>query len=123
MRFLPVFLDLAAGTVVLVGSGEAAASKLRLLRAAGARVRWHVHDAARAHEVADDAVEIIADPLPDQIDLSDAIAVVAAAGAAEGVTAGAAGGAAACFCSAALSLSQVAKSALERTSTTMGMKA
>src|SRR5712692_6418450 len=80
MRFLPVFLDLAAGTVVLVGSGEAAASKLRLLRAAGARVRWHVHDAARAHEVADDAVEIIADPLPDQIDLSDAIAVVAAAG-------------------------------------------
>src|SRR5947207_12059207 len=56
-------------------------------------------------------------------------ALAASAGAAAGVTsgavagvpAGAAPGAAACA-RAALSLSQVAKSALERTSTTMGMK-
>ena len=33
MRFLPVFLDLASGTVALVGSGPAALNKLRLLRA------------------------------------------------------------------------------------------
>ena len=42
MRFFPAFLDLAGATVVLVGSSEAARNKLRLLRAAGARVRWHV---------------------------------------------------------------------------------
>ena len=40
MRFLPVFLDLQAGPVVLVGAGELARAKLRLLMSAGARVRW-----------------------------------------------------------------------------------
>ena len=39
MRFLPVFLDLTAGPVVLLGSGGPARAKLALLRAAGARVR------------------------------------------------------------------------------------
>jgi uroporphyrin-III C-methyltransferase / precorrin-2 dehydrogenase / sirohydrochlorin ferrochelatase len=41
MRFLPVFLDLTSGTVALVGAGPAARNKLRLLRAAGAHVRWY----------------------------------------------------------------------------------
>jgi uroporphyrin-III C-methyltransferase/precorrin-2 dehydrogenase/sirohydrochlorin ferrochelatase len=41
MKFLPVFLDLQIGPVLLVGSGEFAQAKLRLLLAAGARVRWY----------------------------------------------------------------------------------
>jgi uroporphyrin-III C-methyltransferase/precorrin-2 dehydrogenase/sirohydrochlorin ferrochelatase len=62
MRHFPVFLDLAAGPVVLVGSGAAALAKLRLLRAANADVRWHRDDVA------------------DEVDLSDAVAVIAADG-------------------------------------------
>jgi uroporphyrin-III C-methyltransferase/precorrin-2 dehydrogenase/sirohydrochlorin ferrochelatase len=80
MRFLPVFLDLTAGPVVLAGSGEGAAAKLRLLRAAGARVRWHVDRAASAVAATDGAVETVAGVPPEDIDLSHAIAVVAAAG-------------------------------------------
>jgi uroporphyrin-III C-methyltransferase / precorrin-2 dehydrogenase / sirohydrochlorin ferrochelatase len=41
MRYLPVFLDLQTGSVVLVGSGELALAKLRVLTAAGARIRWY----------------------------------------------------------------------------------
>jgi uroporphyrin-III C-methyltransferase/precorrin-2 dehydrogenase/sirohydrochlorin ferrochelatase len=41
MRYLPVFLDLQTGPVVLVGSGELALAKLRVLTAAGARIRWY----------------------------------------------------------------------------------
>ncbi len=44
MRFLPVFLDLQTGAVLLVGAGDLARAKLRLLAAAGARVRWFVTD-------------------------------------------------------------------------------
>src|SRR5258707_3158202 len=44
MRFLPVFLDLRSGPVLLVGSGELARAKLRLLLAAGASVRWFATD-------------------------------------------------------------------------------
>ena len=44
MRFLPVFLDLKAGPIVLVGDGELAQAKLRVLLAAGARVRWYATD-------------------------------------------------------------------------------
>ena len=44
MRFLPVFLDLQAGPVLLVGAGELARVKLRLLGAANARVRWYAAD-------------------------------------------------------------------------------
>src|SRR6202011_1298527 len=62
MRHFPVFLDLAAGPVVLVGSGAAALAKLRLLRAANASVRWSCD--------------------PDTVDLSDAMAVIAADGSA-----------------------------------------
>src|SRR5665213_3411654 len=41
MRFLPVFLDLQAGPVFLIGAGDLVRAKLRLLAAAGARVCWH----------------------------------------------------------------------------------
>jgi uroporphyrin-III C-methyltransferase/precorrin-2 dehydrogenase/sirohydrochlorin ferrochelatase len=44
MRFLPVFLDLQSGVVLLVGAGDLARAKLRLLAAAGARVRWFATD-------------------------------------------------------------------------------
>ena len=44
MRFLPVFLDVQAGDVLLVGGGEPARTKLRLLAAAGARIRWFPTD-------------------------------------------------------------------------------
>ena len=47
MRFLPVFLDLKAGPVVLIGAGELLRAKLRVLAAAGARIRVHVIDGAR----------------------------------------------------------------------------
>jgi uroporphyrin-III C-methyltransferase / precorrin-2 dehydrogenase / sirohydrochlorin ferrochelatase len=49
MRFLPVFLDLQAGPVLLIGSGELAQAKLRVLAAAGAQVRWHA--LSGAHDV------------------------------------------------------------------------
>ena len=49
MRYLPVFLDLQAGPVVLIGSGELAQAKLRVLAAAGAAVRWYVPSGA--HDV------------------------------------------------------------------------
>jgi uroporphyrin-III C-methyltransferase / precorrin-2 dehydrogenase / sirohydrochlorin ferrochelatase len=44
MRFLPVFLDLQAGPVVVVGAGEPVRAKLRLLAAAGAQIRWFATD-------------------------------------------------------------------------------
>jgi uroporphyrin-III C-methyltransferase / precorrin-2 dehydrogenase / sirohydrochlorin ferrochelatase len=44
MRFLPIFLDLQTGPILLVGSGELVRAKLRLLLAAGARVRWYAID-------------------------------------------------------------------------------
>jgi uroporphyrin-III C-methyltransferase/precorrin-2 dehydrogenase/sirohydrochlorin ferrochelatase len=83
MRFLPVFLDTAAGVVIVVGSGEPALGKLRLLRAAGAHVRWFSRDADVAEEMlplsAQGRLEIsFGDPL--KADLSDAVAVVSAAG-------------------------------------------
>jgi uroporphyrin-III C-methyltransferase/precorrin-2 dehydrogenase/sirohydrochlorin ferrochelatase len=60
MRHFPIFLDLAAGPVVLVGSGAAALAKLRLLHAANADVRWYRD--------------------PEAVDLADALAVVVATG-------------------------------------------
>jgi uroporphyrin-III C-methyltransferase/precorrin-2 dehydrogenase/sirohydrochlorin ferrochelatase len=78
MRYLPVFLDLAAGPVVLVGSGAAALTKLRLLHAANARVRWYRTDAAGPSP--ENANEVISGASPDAIDLTDAVAVVAAEG-------------------------------------------
>jgi uroporphyrin-III C-methyltransferase/precorrin-2 dehydrogenase/sirohydrochlorin ferrochelatase len=44
MRFLPVFLDMQTGPILLVGGGELARAKLRLLLSAGARIRWYATD-------------------------------------------------------------------------------
>jgi uroporphyrin-III C-methyltransferase/precorrin-2 dehydrogenase/sirohydrochlorin ferrochelatase len=85
MRFLPVFLDLKAGPVVLVGDGELALAKLRVLVAAGARIRWYITDAsvepgARIAAIGADAaaqVEILSDD-PLAADLNGAIALVSA---------------------------------------------
>jgi uroporphyrin-III C-methyltransferase / precorrin-2 dehydrogenase / sirohydrochlorin ferrochelatase len=81
MRFLPVFLDLQAGPVLLVGSGELVRAKLRVLSAAGARIRWFAtdgnHDVSglNASEVA--RIEFAAgDPLA--ADLKGAIAILCA---------------------------------------------
>ncbi|HYZ44171.1 MAG TPA: siroheme synthase CysG [Xanthobacteraceae bacterium] len=83
MRFLPVFLDTAAGVVVVIGAGEPALGKLRLLRAAGAYVRWFpgAADVAEATPALSGASSLeisLADPL--DADWSDAVAVVSAAG-------------------------------------------
>ena len=84
MRFLPVFLDLASGTVVLVGSGEPALNKLRLLGAAGAAVIWYpaVADPTAARAIAADAKGgiRIASGDPQSDDWADVVAVISAAG-------------------------------------------
>ncbi|MFL5062451.1 MAG: siroheme synthase CysG [Xanthobacteraceae bacterium] len=83
MRFLPVFLDLASGTLVLVGSGEPALNKLRLLDAAGARVHWFPLDnLLRAQAIAAGRGEriVIDGNDPRSADLSDVLAIVSAAG-------------------------------------------
>jgi uroporphyrin-III C-methyltransferase/precorrin-2 dehydrogenase/sirohydrochlorin ferrochelatase len=81
MRFLPVFLDLQSGVVLLVGAGDLARAKLRLLVAAGARVRWFATD--RQHDLTgldtDEAsrIELAAgDPLT--ADLAGVIAILCA---------------------------------------------
>jgi uroporphyrin-III C-methyltransferase / precorrin-2 dehydrogenase / sirohydrochlorin ferrochelatase len=81
MRFLPVFLDMQTGPILLVGGGDLARAKLRLLLSAGARVRWHATDGR--HDVngidAADAARIEpaqGDPLTS--DLSGVIAVLCA---------------------------------------------
>ena len=81
MRFLPIFLDLQAGPVLLVGAGDLARAKLRLLVAAGARVRWYATDGD--HEVAGiqaaDAASIEhVDGDPLTADLSGIVAVLCA---------------------------------------------
>jgi uroporphyrin-III C-methyltransferase/precorrin-2 dehydrogenase/sirohydrochlorin ferrochelatase len=50
MRYLPVFLDLQTGLVALVGQGELARAKLRVLVAAGARIRWYATQGERQGE-------------------------------------------------------------------------
>src|SRR4051812_7731421 len=81
MRFLPIFLDLRSGPVVLVGGGELARAKLRLLLSAGANVRWYATDGASEISGIDpaDAARIEhaqGDPLTD--DLSGVIAILCA---------------------------------------------
>jgi uroporphyrin-III C-methyltransferase/precorrin-2 dehydrogenase/sirohydrochlorin ferrochelatase len=44
MKFLPIFLDTHAGPILLVGAGDPVRARLRLVLAAGARVRWHATD-------------------------------------------------------------------------------
>jgi uroporphyrin-III C-methyltransferase/precorrin-2 dehydrogenase/sirohydrochlorin ferrochelatase len=81
MRFLPIFLDLRSGPVLLVGSGELARAKLRLLLAAGANVRWHATDGdygVSGLDAADAArIERMAGN-PSTSDLSGVIAVLCA---------------------------------------------
>jgi uroporphyrin-III C-methyltransferase/precorrin-2 dehydrogenase/sirohydrochlorin ferrochelatase len=84
MRFLPLFHDLSFGTVALIGAGQAAQIKLRLLRAAGATVRWYPDSVDIAEELLQvssppGAVEVdFSDPL--QADFSQFTAVVSAVG-------------------------------------------
>jgi uroporphyrin-III C-methyltransferase / precorrin-2 dehydrogenase / sirohydrochlorin ferrochelatase len=81
MRFLPVFLDLQAGPVLLVGAGELARAKLRLLAAAGARIRWYATDGnhdVSALDSADAARIEHAQGDPLAADLSGVIAVLCA---------------------------------------------
>ena len=81
MRYLPVFLDLQTGPVVLAGSGELALAKLRILLAAGARIRWYAtsgsHD-AHGLEPAQLARIDFARGDPLTADLTGVIAVVCA---------------------------------------------
>ncbi len=81
MQFLPVFLDLRAGPVLLIGAGELVRAKLRLLLAAGARVRWLALDGARdTGEFGDAAAQRIehVDGDVESIDLAGVIAVLCA---------------------------------------------
>lgn len=84
MRFLPVFLDLSKGHVILVGTGAQATSKLELLRSCGATVRWF----SPSDDVSDELLAVanragqigITVGEPDAADIADAQAVVSAAG-------------------------------------------
>jgi uroporphyrin-III C-methyltransferase/precorrin-2 dehydrogenase/sirohydrochlorin ferrochelatase len=81
MRFLPVFLDLQAGPVLLVGAGELARAKLRLLAAAGARIRWYAtdgnHDVSGLDSAGAARIELAeGDPLA--ADLTGVIAILCA---------------------------------------------
>jgi uroporphyrin-III C-methyltransferase/precorrin-2 dehydrogenase/sirohydrochlorin ferrochelatase len=80
MRYLPVFLDLQTGPVVLVGAGELALAKLRVLAAAGARIRWYAtstHE-ARGLEPAQLARIDFAKGDPLAADLSGVVAIFCA---------------------------------------------
>jgi uroporphyrin-III C-methyltransferase/precorrin-2 dehydrogenase/sirohydrochlorin ferrochelatase len=81
MRFLPVFLDLQTGAVLLVGAGDLARAKLRLLAAANARVRWYAtdgdHDLGGIEAADADRIELAnRDPLT--ADLHGVIAILCA---------------------------------------------
>src|SRR6202140_77595 len=81
MRFLPVFLDLQAGPMLLIGAGELARAKLRLLAAAGARIRWYATDGNHdlsGLEPADAARIELAQGDPLAADLSGVIAILCA---------------------------------------------
>jgi len=84
MRFLPIFVDLTAGIVVLIGSGGAASNKLQLLRAAHANVRWFpgnvdVADEVTLSEAGNGRLDVAFDD-PRIADFSDVVAVVCATG-------------------------------------------
>lgn len=78
MRFLPVFLDLQSGPVLLVGAGDLARAKLRLLTSAGAQVRWHATDGNYDLNGLDAARIEVADGDPLAADLSGVIAILCA---------------------------------------------
>src|SRR4051794_13239269 len=81
MRFLPIFLDLRSGPVLLVGGGELVRAKLRLLLAARAHVRLYAtdgHHDLNGIDAADAAriERLQGDPLT--ADLSGVIAILCA---------------------------------------------
>ena len=78
MRFLPVFLDLQAGPVLVIGAGEQVRAKLRLLVSAGARIRWFATDGNHdLHGLDSGRIEFaVGDPL--NADLHGVIAVLCA---------------------------------------------
>jgi uroporphyrin-III C-methyltransferase/precorrin-2 dehydrogenase/sirohydrochlorin ferrochelatase len=81
MRFLPVFLDLQTGPVLLVGAGDLARAKLRLLAAAGARISWYATDGDHdlsGFEAADAARIELAKGDPLAADLTGVIAILCA---------------------------------------------
>ncbi len=84
MRFLPIFIDVTGGPVVLVGGGAHAVNKLRLLRAAHATVRWYPGRADVADTIAQASSGSgrldVASGDPVSADLAGAIAVVSATG-------------------------------------------
>lgn len=85
MRYLPIFLDLKRGVVLLAGSGDLARAKLRLLASAGARVRWYAtgsdHDLGGLSAEEASRVELAAgDPLAAEL---DGVIAVLCAGAGE----------------------------------------
>jgi uroporphyrin-III C-methyltransferase/precorrin-2 dehydrogenase/sirohydrochlorin ferrochelatase len=81
MRYLPIFLDLQTGPVLLLGAGELVRAKLRLLSAAGARIRWYAtsgdHDVSGL-EAADAARIEFAHGDPLTADLTGVIAILCA---------------------------------------------
>ena len=81
MRYLPVFLDLQSGKVLLVGAGELVRAKLRLLVSAGARVQWFATDGDHDLAALDPADAARIEPAsgdPLTADLSDVIAILCA---------------------------------------------
>jgi uroporphyrin-III C-methyltransferase / precorrin-2 dehydrogenase / sirohydrochlorin ferrochelatase len=81
MRFLPVFLDLQSGVVLLVGAGDLVRAKLRLLASAGARVRWFATDGNYDLGGLEDAEAARIEPAtgdPLTADLSNVLAVLCA---------------------------------------------
>ena len=84
MRFLPVCLDLTSGRVMLIGAGELALSKLRLLLSAHATVRWYPGHADVAVEIVQLSagtghLEVALDD-PRTADFFNTVAVVCAGG-------------------------------------------
>lgn len=81
MRFLPVFLDLRTGPILLIGEGELVRAKLRLLLAATASVRWYATDGDRnvTGIAAEDVARIVYENGdPREADLSGVIAILCA---------------------------------------------
>src|SRR3984893_4796401 len=81
MRFLPVFLDLQTGPVLLVGAGDLARAKLRLLATAGAPgppVAAGGHHCVSGLAAADAARIELAEGDPLTADLQGVIAILCA---------------------------------------------
>ncbi|MGJ5176762.1 siroheme synthase CysG [Bradyrhizobium oligotrophicum] len=80
MQYLPVFLDLKTGPVLLIGAGELVRAKLRVLLSAGADIRWFATDGdfdlAGLHDDHGQIARAEGDPLA--ADLTGVIAVLCA---------------------------------------------